>query len=78
MNTATDLSHLHALELRLFNEKHRLQKAKTKSEKELRTVWVAQIEKEIFDELKILGLPAIDSDTKNLSDSDLLADLGLF
>jgi hypothetical protein len=78
MTTATDFSHLHALELSLFNEKHRLQNARTESEKKLRTVWVDQIEKEISDELEFLGLSAIDSDTESLSDSDLLADLGLF
>lgn len=46
MNTA----HLSALNVRLSNEKVRLANAKTARERDLRAVWVAQIEKEIAHE----------------------------
>ena len=51
-----DLSHLHALEYRLSNERVRLAEAKTKKEIEMRKVWVAGIEKEIENEKKFLGI----------------------
>jgi hypothetical protein len=41
------MSHLNALQLSLSNERNRLAKAKTQGERDLRKVWVAQLEKEI-------------------------------
>ena len=46
------INHLHALELRLSNERNRLNNAKTENERNLRNVWVKQIEKEIANEIK--------------------------
>jgi hypothetical protein len=40
-------SHLNALQLHLSNERNYLAKAKTDGERELRKVWITQIEKEI-------------------------------
>ena len=64
-------SHLNALKVRLSNEKVRLVNAKTRAERDLRTVWVAQIEREIgFEETHTF------SDTEvEMSDDDLLAAL---
>jgi len=39
--------HLNALQVRLSNERVRLASSKTKQERELRAVWIVQIEKEI-------------------------------
>lgn len=72
----TDYTHLKALELRLSHEREYLRKAKTEQEKELRSVWVSQIEKEIVDEKKFLGIEeTIDAD---LSDDELLKELGIY
>jgi hypothetical protein len=49
-----DLSHLHAIELRLSNERERLRHAKTKMEIEMRTVWVRGAEKELEQEKEFL------------------------
>jgi hypothetical protein len=43
-------SHLSALQARLSNERVRLANATTKQERDMRAVWVAQIEKEIARE----------------------------
>lgn len=67
-----DTTHLTALHTRLAHEKERLSSAKAKREKELRAVWIAQIEKEIADEFKFLGMSAA---TPELSDDDLIAAL---
>ena len=67
-----EYSHLDALTLRLYREKERLANAKNKKEKELRAVWIAQIEREIQAEKDFIGW--IDDD---ISDEDLLASLGL-
>ena len=53
-----DQSHLDALNLRLSNERLRLKEAATKAEREIRTVWIAQLEKEIDGELAFLGMSA--------------------
>lgn len=58
----TDTSHLDALQLRLSHERDRLARAKTEQEREMRRVWVAQIEKEI-------GLE------RDMTDDELLAEL---
>ena len=66
-----DLSHLHALELGLSNERQRLSDAKTESEKAARAVFCKQREKEIEAEKTFLGLTSIDL-PHNMSDSELL------
>ena len=70
-----DLSHLNVLEIKLSHERARLANAKTSREKERRTVWVSQLEKEVAGEKKFLGL--IESKEteqyKNLTDAELLA-----
>ncbi|HXJ39712.1 MAG TPA: hypothetical protein VNH18_10570 [Bryobacteraceae bacterium] len=68
------MNHLHALELRLSHERERLAQAKTARERELRAVWVAQIEREIAGERKFLGLPESEADA-TVSDDELLAQL---
>jgi hypothetical protein len=69
-----DLSHLHALEFRLSNERVRLSEAKTKKEIEQRKVWVVGIEKEIANEKKFLGIDGIEEMNK-ITDDDLLSEL---
>lgn len=66
----TKLTHLHALNLNLSNERIRLSNAKTDGEIELRSIWIAQLEKEIAEEEKLLGLKQPD-----ISDDDLLSEL---
>jgi hypothetical protein len=67
------MTHLNALQVRLSHERDYLAKAKTQKEIELRTVWIAQIEKEIANEYKFLGLePAAEIE---MSDDELLAAL---
>ncbi len=48
-------NHLNALQLRLSHERARLTAAKGRAEIGLRTIWVAQIEKEIAREEMALG-----------------------
>jgi hypothetical protein len=62
----TDLTHVHALELNLSHERMRLFAAKSEGERELRAVWVRQLEKEIEAEYKFLGI-----EPEELSDEDL-------
>jgi hypothetical protein len=69
----TKTSHLAALTTRLANERGYLAKAKSANEIALRTVWIAQIEKEIAAEEKFLGMGAVEEFTG--SDDDLLAEL---
>ena len=73
MSTKTDYSHYDALLSRLSNERDRLTRAKTNGEKELRTVWVSQLEREVADERTFLGISEID----DLSADELLEKLGL-
>lgn len=75
----TDLSHLNALKVRLSNERVYLSRAKKAGEKALRKVWIAQIEKEIAQELEFLNITEkqIDAEIDNMSDDDLLAALAL-
>lgn len=75
----TDLSHLHALLARQSSEKSRLAEAKTEAEVELRTVWLQQIQMEIYKEYEFLGIqPDWNPEhTENeVSDDELLAELG--
>lgn len=51
-----DTSHLIALSEGLAHERQRLSTAKTPQERELRTVWVAQREREVADEMRRLGM----------------------
>lgn len=69
-------SHLHALDLRLSHEREGLRLAKTASERELRRVWIAGIEKELAHERTFLGLPAT-SPVCDISEEELLRELGL-
>ena len=64
----TDFSHLNALQHRLFNEQERLASAKSDQERELRQVWVRQIEKEIEAEYKFLGIEPVKLDDISLDD----------
>ena len=50
-----DTTHLDALQTRLSHERARLAAARKPREIELRTVWIAQIEKEIAGEMDRLG-----------------------
>lgn len=65
MNT----THLDTLQLRLSNERMRLNAARTERERTIRRVWVAQLEREIAGEVAFLA-----DDTKQ-TDEQLLADL---
>ena len=69
-----DLSHLSSLELRLSHERARLEAAKTAGERRQRAVWVAQLEREIADEIAFIGRR--DTDLPEMTDADLLAELG--
>lgn len=66
-----DTTHLVALQKGLSAEKERLHTAKGK-EAELRSVWVAQLEKEIADEFKFLG---IEPSVPEMSDDELMKEL---
>jgi hypothetical protein len=70
---AGNMAHLNALELRLSNERNYLAKAKTDKERELRNVWISQIQKEIDRERGFLGLKG--GDGPSMSDDDLLSEL---
>lgn len=66
--------HLNALRLNLSNERSRLGSATAQFERDLRTVYVAQLEKEVAGELAFLGLPS-EGMFEPVSDNDLLAEL---
>lgn len=75
-----DTTHYAALMTRLSHEKQYLLEAKTEQEKELRTVWIAQIEKEITQEVEFLKSKGINvysekSEVDSMSDDDLLNEL---
>lgn len=63
-------THLDTLQLRLSNERMRLNAAKTERERTMRKVWIAQLEREIAGEAAFLA----DHSTKQ-TDEQLLADL---
>lgn len=69
MNT----DHLTALLVRRSHERGYLVEAKTNAERELRTVWLQQIEREIKQEEELLGMAPVDD---SLTDAELLAELG--
>lgn len=62
------MQHIDALQLRLSNERSALAAAKTDGERQLRKVWISQIEKEIAGEKKF---PA----GVEMTDDQLLAEL---
>jgi hypothetical protein len=68
------MTHLDALNLRLSNERQRLALAKSTLEREQRTVWVSQCEKEVASERSFLGLPP-ESQAGDLDADALLAEL---
>ena len=63
------MTHLESLQLRLSNERARLAAAKTEGERNLRAVWVAQLEREIAGENAFAAL-------QPMSVEDLLRELG--
>jgi hypothetical protein len=67
------MDHLHALELRLSHERVRLASATSAQEIEQRTVWVAQIEKEIDNEKSFPDM----QDMPEMSDDEILSQLGI-
>jgi len=70
-----DRSHLYALEQNLSHERVRLHNAKSNGERELRKVWVNQLEKQITDESKHLGIYWISDEVEMMSNDELLAEL---
>ena len=72
-----NLDHYFSLCHRLDNEKEWLENAKTDKEKELRSVWVKQLEKEIEKEKEFLlskGL-TVESEVDSMTDDELLKEL---
>lgn len=69
-----DTSHLDALQLRLSHEHSYLAAAKSAGERELRSVWIAQIEREIVCELGYFGIVLVEVGV--MSDDELLRELG--
>jgi len=67
--------HLAALTNNLNKEKSRLANAKSSSEKEMRQVWVNQLEKEIASEIEFLEKNNIKVEVFNSNDDELLAEL---
>lgn len=70
-----DTSHLVALHQNLSREKARLAAATAESERQLRTIWVAQLEREIDAERKFLGMPPEEPEPAPMSDDELVAEL---
>lgn len=69
----TDTTHLNALRLRRSHELSRLARATSINECQLRAVWISQIDKEIADELKFIGIQ--DGPAEVMTDDELLAEL---
>lgn len=70
MSNAIDTSHLVALRTRLSHERNRF----AVDGSELRKVWIAQIEREIANEERFLGIePA--AALQQMTDDELLAEL---
>lgn len=66
------MEHLDAINLRLSRERERLAAAKTDSERQIREIWVMQIEREISREQARL-CPMVD-EYPELTDDELLAE----
>lgn len=71
----TDTAHLVALVTRLGSERQALANARADQERALRTVWVAQCEKEVNGEEAFLGFPVTDYSAPEMSADELLAEL---
>jgi hypothetical protein len=69
-----DTSHLVALHEGLMRERQRLASARTDSEREMRSVWVKQRERELTREMEFLGIGAA-REMREISDDDLLHEL---
>ena len=69
----TDTTHLQALITRRAHEREYLAAAKSQGERDLRAVWIAQIEREIADEEEFLGMAPVGK--IEMSDDELLAEL---
>lgn len=67
-------NHLDALMLRLSHERERLAIASSAGERSLRSVWIAQIEREIASEELVLG---INKQALTIDDDALLDALGM-
>lgn len=78
----TDTEHFTAIHARLIREQARLDAATTPRQRAMREVWVMQAKRELAAELKFLkarGIEvsfALDDDRPELSDADLLTELG--
>lgn len=70
-----DTTHLTALITRLSSERRALANATKPAEVALRTVWVAQCEREINSEERFLGMPVTDYSEPEPSIEDLMAEL---
>ena len=70
-----DFTHLFALMARRSHDLDRIDAAIKGQNRTLRTVWLAQIEKEIDCEHAFLGIAPIDAVTSAMSDDELLAEL---
>lgn len=68
------MTHLDALELRLSHERRRLANARSQNERDLRYVWISQIEAEIEDERRFTSVTS--EALPEMSDDELLAALG--
>lgn len=71
----TDMSHLYAIQDRLFHERARVVEAKTDADREWRLHNVAMIEREEAAEYKFLGIEPMTLDEIMMSDDELLAAL---
>jgi hypothetical protein len=69
-----DINHLNALQIRLSHERGYLAQEKTVKGRELRQVWINQVEEEIEAERAFLGLAA-EEKLDDMSADDLLAEL---
>lgn len=69
--TTQDHTHLHALQVRLTHERARLHNSKTTTERAIRSAWIDQIEKEIADEERRLGMDEI----PDMTDDEILTAL---
>jgi hypothetical protein len=72
----TDTTHLVALQNRLSNERKRLKEAKSTKERELRTQWVAQAEREVDAELVFLNLANGHTEVDDMDNDTLARELG--
>ena len=71
-----DTTHLVALQGRLSNERKRLKESKSPKEREIRSVWVAQAEREVDAELVFLNLANGRTDVDDMDDDELARELG--